>query len=224
MDTKPKETMMALITYSGGEDLVGSTMPDLPRPSAASDVGTTVSSFAVNTMLGGLQRTQTHRDDKRATIVRSLPLVYVRVGPDETAEFIKGILDTGSEVNIIPEEYVEANGLAVMPLDEEVNSKGIHATVVPFLGRVTERLYIAGRWTVCEFMVMPKRNMDAVILLGMAFISDTHLSFQWVTDQYGDRTMRANFVLGTTRMIVTCQSDVTATQVRGARIAGPKNM
>jgi hypothetical protein len=221
--SSPIKSNMALITCDGQGDLHAASIPGPPDISVGPNYQGVIASYAVNAFLTGIRAAHANAERKRATLIRSLPVIYVRIGPDETAEFIRGIIDTGSEVNILPEEYCEDNGLAILPLDEAVHSKGIHATVVPFIGRVTERVYVAGRWTVCEFMVMPRGHMSAIVLLGMAFISDTHLSLQWVTDQNDKRTMRANFVMGKTRMIVTCQSDVTATQVQGTRLAGAKN-
>ena len=49
------------------------------------------------------------------TIIRSLPVIYVRVGYNETFRPIKVVLDTRSEVNIIPKEYAEANRLVIKP-------------------------------------------------------------------------------------------------------------
>lgn len=77
--------------------------------------------------------------------MKSLLVIYVRIGPNKTVEFIRDILNTSSEVNIIPEKYIEDNRLPIIPLDKTVNSKGIHSTIVFFYSKITERLYVAER-------------------------------------------------------------------------------
>jgi hypothetical protein len=104
-----------------------------------------IASYAVNAFLTGIRAAYTNTERKRVTLIRSLPIIYVRIGPNKIVEFIRGIINTGFKVNIFPKEYYEDNGLVILLLNEAIYSKGIYATVVPFIRRIIERMYVVRR-------------------------------------------------------------------------------
>jgi len=109
--------------------------------------------------------------------IRRLAYLACRVGPVGGEEIIRGCLDSGAEANIISSAYVQRNGLAM--IQEKSSSVAYGGGKVEFLGRVVERVWIAGTPIEVAFFVAEAKVVRQDLLLGLPFFSQTRLNFEY---------------------------------------------
>ena len=122
------------------------------------------------------------------TRTHALPTLYYQF-EDIRGDKELALLNSGSECNMITLTLAIKYGLSIQSI--EVVSKGLHQSK-PFVGEVFGKIILAGNAITEHFFVLDGDTGEYDILLGMSFLRDTSLTF----DYNDGRLVTANYIIG----------------------------
>jgi hypothetical protein len=190
--------LYAVAQHGFWEDILLDRRTTAPAEEAEILLRTPVSKLTLNqrVQLGLLTRTH------------ALPSLYCQLesihGEKELA-----LIDSGSECNCLSIFAVQKYGLAIQ--ETRTMSKGLYQSRA-FLGETQAKVILAGQAVTCHFFVLDDTAGGYDLLLGMPFLKETSLTF----DYSDGRLVTANVVMGNKLIKAHVVSDKTAKVTQGS--------
>lgn len=117
---------------------------------------------------------------KPATRIHSLPTLFIKLEHNEAPKVV-GLIDCGSECNLMSKQLARALNLPIR--ETQTLSKGMYGEPRVFSGETSAKVILANRGRMQEFFVMDhpigSKGNEKHVLLGMPFIADTQLTFEY---------------------------------------------
>lgn len=132
-----------------------------------------------------------------ATRYHHLPRMFLHLGDQSTK--VCAIIDTGSECNLIPRSVVDTRGIPWTPT--ATVSIGLHGKE-SFTGECITNVWFGELCVKTHFFILDDRTRDYELILGMPFIRDTKLTFEYMESG----TIRAKVILDNKMILASCFS------------------
>ena len=130
-----------------------------------------------------------------ATRYHHLPRLFLHLADQDTK--VCAVLDTGSECNLIPRSIVENRGIAWTPT--AAVSVGLHGKET-FFGESIANVWLGDHVVKTHFFVLDDRDRKYNLILGMPFIRDTKLTFDYMESG----SIRAKLLLDDKLILASC--------------------
>ena len=130
-----------------------------------------------------------------ATRYHHLPRMFLQLGDHSTK--VCAIIDTGSECNLIPRSIVDSRGIAWTPT--ATVSIGLHGKE-SFTGECITTVWFGDLCVKTHFFILDDKAKDYELILGMPFIRDTKLTFEYLDTG----AIRAKVVLDNKLILASC--------------------
>ena len=130
-----------------------------------------------------------------ATRYHHLPRMFLQLADQSTK--VCAIIDTGSECNLIPRSVVDSRGIAWTPT--ATVSIGLHGKE-SFTGECITNVWFGDHCVKTHFFILDDKARDYELILGMPFIRDTKLTFEYLESG----AIRAKVILDNKMILASC--------------------
>ena len=131
------------------------------------------------------------------TKVLALPRLPIGLGNKMCAPNFLAMLDSGSMVNTIRKDIAHQLNLVLQPT--EAISVGVHSSQIQFRGETTAFVWLGNYCQPVYFFVLPQAKGAEKVILGMPFIWDIRLVFEYFYDL---KQIIANLIFNRTRLFL----------------------
>lgn len=158
-----------------------------------------------NGLARGSQAIQTNAAmvERKLGYMQDLPYIQVRLGKDN-GPLLPGLIDSGSQANIISMEYAKHAGLKIIPVQTKTSTTSYSNQAVNIHGEIQTKLYLGNAWVDVQLYVGPN-SVLVPLILGMPFIRKTQLTLDH-SMRSGDLLVKCRF--GNVQMVTTAAGGI----------------